>query len=383
MAADTAPNVTLEIVDVRETCPGAGETVTVSVRNATSSVELARVAYGHLTNVVTRSGTAHDGTVLGQLATWPYREGCWEVTTDQGVHTHLAVDNTHHASCFVPYAKGQQLTAGTPIGKLGGDQADDPRTPCPAEPRPPRSGYWMVSLLAEVYAFGDAPYHGNGPRGPIGAVDIEPAPSGNGYWILDAQGLVTPLGEVTAIGGKPTLRQGESITSMSATPTGGGYWLFSSFGRVFPRGDAVDLGDMEGIRLNQPVLDSVATPTGRGYFMVAGDGGVFAFGDAVFRGSTGNMRLNESVRSLVPDGDGDGYWLVARDGGVFAFSAPFRGSMGNVRLNAGIIGMVRYGDGYVMAGSDGGIFNFSDKEFHGSLGGNPPPTPIVAVAAYE
>ena len=33
--------------------------------------------------------------------------------------------------------------------------------------------------------------------------------------------------------------------------------------------------------------------------------------------------------------------------------------------------------------SDGGVFNFSDKAFSGSLGGHPPTRPIVAVAALD
>jgi hypothetical protein len=45
--------------------------------------------------------------------------------------------------------------------------------------------------------------------------------------------------------------------------------------------------------------------------------------------------------------------------------------------------MVPYGNGYLMVAEDGGIFNFSDKAFAGSLGGNPPSRPIVAVAAMR
>jgi hypothetical protein len=44
---------------------------------------------------------------------------------------------------------------------------------------------------------------------------------------------------------------------------------------------------------------------------------------------------------------------------------------------------VPYGNGYMMVGEDGGIFNFSDKRFVGSLGGAPPARPIVAVAAVD
>jgi hypothetical protein len=72
---------------------------------------------------------------------------------------------------------------------------------------------------------------------------------------------------------------------------------------------------------------------------------------------------------------------VASDGGVFAFAAGFRGSMGGRSLNAPVTGMVPNGNGYLMVASDGGIFNFSDQPFHGSLGGNPPARPIAAVAA--
>jgi hypothetical protein len=48
-----------------------------------------------------------------------------------------------------------------------------------------------------------------------------------------------------------------------------------------------------------------------------------------------------------------------------------------------VTGMVRFGSGYLMVAEDGGIFNFSDKPFFGSLGGNPPARPIVSVAVLE
>ena len=34
--------------------------------------------------------------------------------------------------------------------------------------------------------------------------------------------------------------------------------------------------------------------------------------------------------------------------------------MGGTRLNKPVVGMVRYGNGYLMVGSDGGIFDFSE-----------------------
>jgi ribosomal protein L24E len=127
---------------------------------------------------------------------------------------------------------------------------------------------------------------------------------------------------------------------------------------------------------------STATPSGEGYYMVATDGGVFAFGDARFHGSMGGTVLNQPVNGIAPDPDGDGYWLVASDGGIFAFEADFLGSMGGVSLNAPVVGAVSFGDGYLLVAADGGIFNFSSLPFIGSLGANPPDTPVRSVAAY-
>jgi hypothetical protein len=245
-----------------------------------------------------------------------------------------------------------------------------------------RSGYWMLGADGAVYPFGDTRSFGT-VAGGRSAVDLEPTPSGNGYWLLDQQGAVSAFGDATALGGVAAAGLGsdERPTSLSASPTGAGYWVFTNRGRAVAFGDAPFLGDVSALPLNGPVLDSVATPSGAGYYMVASDGGIFAFGDARFAGSMGGRELNAPVQSLVPDADGAGYWLVASDGGIFAFDAPFEGSMGAVALARPVTGMVRYGDGYLMVGEDGGIFNFSDLPFAGSLGGDPPATPIVSVAA--
>jgi beta-propeller uncharacterized protein DUF5122 len=248
-----------------------------------------------------------------------------------------------------------------------------------------RSGYWMVGSDGKVYSFGDAALHGGTPPLPAGidAVDLEPTPSGNGYWIVNSAGQVYAMGDARYMGNVDPGRvaRDEKATSLSSTKSGNGYWIFTNKGRVLTFGDATHYGDMAATRLNGPVLDSIPTASGRGYYMVASDGGIFSFGDAKFYGSMGDKKLNAPVQSLVPDGDGVGYWLVASDGGIFAFEAPFKGSMGNVRLNKPVTGMVRFGNGYLMVGEDGGIFTFTDKAFHGSLGNNPPARPVVSVAA--
>ena len=86
---------------------------------------------------------------------------------------------------------------------------------------------------------------------------------------------------------------------------------------------------------------------------------------------------------MAPAADGSGYWLVASDGGIFAFGVPFHGSMGATRLNQPVTGLVPAGDGYLMVAADGGIFSFGTVPFFGSLGANPPPSPVVAAALHH
>jgi hypothetical protein len=235
-----------------------------------------------------------------------------------------------------------------------------------------RDGYRMVDAAGQVYGFGGTGSLGNASLAPgATATDLETSPVGDGYWVLGSDGSVHAFGDALPLGGlaKGALAAGEKATSLSSTRTGAGYWIFTTRGRAISFGDATFFGDMAGHRLNAPVLDSIPTATGQGYFMVAADGGIFSFGDALFAGSMGGVRLNSPVRSLVPDPDGAGYWLVAGDGGIFAFGAPFRGSLGGQRLNRPITGMVPFGDGYLMVAEDGGVFNFSNRQFLGSLGG--------------
>jgi hypothetical protein len=248
---------------------------------------------------------------------------------------------------------------------------------------PAATGYAMVDAGGRVHAFGDAPALGDAPVGAIPAVDVELTRTNRGYWVVDAAGHVFTFGDAGYFGGAGALRPRETVTSLSATPDGSGYWLFTTAGRVLAFGTAPFLGDMSATPLNGPVLDSVPTPSGRGYYLVASDGGIFTFGDARFLGSMGGTPLNAPVQSLVPDLDGTGYWLVASDGGIFTFASPFYGSMGSVPLNRPVTGMVGGREGYLMVAEDGGIFTFGDVAFRGSLGDNPPPRPVVAVAAVR
>ena len=58
----------------------------------------------------------------------------------------------------------------------------------------------------------------------------------------------------------------------------------------------------------------------------------------MFKGSTGSLTLNKPVIGMTATPDGGGYWLVASDGGVFNYGdASFMGSLGSVKLVAPIV----------------------------------------------
>jgi hypothetical protein len=94
--------------------------------------------------------------------------------------------------------------------------------------------------------------------------------------------------------------------------------------------------------------------------------------------------LDRPAVAIAATLDGMGYWEVASDGGVFNFGdASFLGSMGGKPLNAPIVGMAAApdGKGYWEVASDGGIFSFGDAPFLGSMGGKPLNAAVVAMAA--
>lgn len=294
---------------------------------------------------------------------------------------------------FTGLSKGTKYTASVRARNAAGAGPFVVATPVTLAPSA-RRGYAMVRRDGVVHAFGDAVVLGHASSSHEVAKIVTNA-SGTGYWVLDEGGRVHAFGvphhgdvaDTSKVGWFPD----EHPTTMSLTADEQGYWIFTNRGRALAFGSAAHHGDLVSLgvasALNGPVVDSVGTPDGLGYYMVASDGGVFAFGTARFEGSMGGVALNEPVNALVPDPDQRGYWLIASDGGVFAFDADFVGSVpaalsAGTRLNAPVIGGLAYGAGYLMVASDGGIFSFSDLPFLGSLGGNPPPSPVASVAAF-
>jgi hypothetical protein len=79
-----------------------------------------------------------------------------------------------------------------------------------------------------------------------------------------------------------------------------------------------------------------------------------------------------------------GYWMVGSDGGVFNFGdAGYFGSMGGISLNEPIVGMAATPDrkGYWEVAADGGIFSFGDAGYYQSMAGRTYDAPFVGMAA--
>ena len=75
---------------------------------------------------------------------------------------------------------------------------------------------------------------------------------------------------------------------------------------------------------------------------------------------------------------------MASDGGIFNFGdAGYFGSMGGKPLNKPIVGIAPATDGagYYEVASDGGVFNFGSAHFPGSAGNLHLNAPVVGIAA--
>lgn len=83
---------------------------------------------------------------------------------------------------------------------------------------------------------------------------------------------------------------------------------------------------------------------------------------------------------------GTGYVQIFADGGVVNFGqAPFYGSMGGSKLAAPVVDadVSPTGLGYTLLGRDGGIFNFGDAKFEGGHGPESENAPFVSITLTE
>lgn len=328
------------------------------------------------TAVLVRSdGARLRGTVTGT-------EGC---VPPNGTHAAFTLDLTSGTRDLV---RAHLVFDGMRTGFVvtpGGERASESFTITGSLVTTTRVGYSMLGTSGNVYAFGGAPYLGNAPTIHSVATRIELTPSRNGYWIVNEEGQVYAFGDARWFGNADRRTWAgahpEIVVSIVSSASGNGYLLVTNKGRVVRFGDAVHRGDVYPGGLAGGIVAAFATPSRNGYYLVGSDGGVFAYGDATFRGSTGGLHLNAPIVGMAVSPAGDGYWLVASDGGVFAFGTRFAGSMGGRPLVRPIVGASAYGTGYALIDNAGGVFDFSENPFFGSLPATALTSPIAGIAA--
>ena len=97
----------------------------------------------------------------------------------------------------------------------------------------------------------------------------------------------------------------------------------------------------------------------------------------------GAARLTTRAVGMAATPDGGGYWIADAAGGVEQFgNAVFAGSMAGLALNSPINHIVATpdGGGYWLVAADGGTFSFGDAGFFGSTGAMHLKAPVVDIA---
>ena len=130
-----------------------------------------------------------------------------------------------------------------------------PGAPWPSCPTTRARGYWLVTNVGDVYAFGDAGYYGATPYFGVPVVDAMATPDGGGYWILYGNGKVSPFGDAASLGGPIGYVNGfNPATAIFTTADGHGYWVSAARGDVFSYGNAPFLGGLAATNLNGPII---------------------------------------------------------------------------------------------------------------------------------
>jgi hypothetical protein len=144
---------------------------------------------------------------------------------------------------------------------------------------------------------------------------MAPLPKGGGYWLVSRMGRVFAFGRAPSLGGLNDAHPSAPIVSMDVTPSGLGYRLFASDGSTYPFGDALAVASDP---VSTDVVGGVARGTD-GYWEVTPDGRVIAGGTAPFYGGLADKDLASPIVGIDATADGGGYWLVNAVGRVWAF----------------------------------------------------------------
>ena len=115
-------------------------------------------------------------------------------------------------------------------------------------------GYWLVTSVGDVYAFGDAPYLGAPGATPSPITSALHTLDGEGYWILTADGSVYAYGDAPYLDGDSGATAADHAAAIFAPEDYGGYWIVTADGAVSSFGTAPDEGGMAGGHLNGSIV---------------------------------------------------------------------------------------------------------------------------------
>jgi hypothetical protein len=223
--------------------------------------------------------------------------------------------------------------------------------------------------------------------GPVaaGTVDVEPG--------QDVTALL-----YLAVGGAATI--GGFDNDWTAPPIGQSRIVFRNTANVGPVDIYLNGSEVASSLTNTPSAPSsisltlpagpmnfVVTPAGapQSAAIYTQDGNLIA-GDLLNLFVVGDATVQPSTIGLLTNANplGTGYRLYASDGGVFDFgNTSFYGSLGSLTLNKPVVSAAPtyFGFGYWMAASDGGVFSFGEAPFFGSTGNMRLNRPVVSMAA--
>jgi len=243
--------------------------------------------------------------------------GIEDVSNGAGVHLIGANSYTDVSRTGQVYAWNGTYAGGSPTGYTG--RFTDAKVTTNG------AGYWLLTSIGQIYAYGNAPYKGGSPTGYTGEIVAMASSLDNqGYVMVSSTGQVYAYGTAAYRGGSPTGYSGKFV-DVEMTPDGGGYWLLTSAGQIYAYGDAPYLGGSPA-GFSRAIVAMSRTTDGNGYVLVSKAGQIYAYGDSQYKGGSPSGYTNEITDvSYRTDGQ-PGYMMISAVGQHYAYNTPFLGN---------------------------------------------------------
>jgi hypothetical protein len=237
-------------------------------------------------------------------------------TVENGAGVHLTGPNSYTdvSRTGQVYAYNGRYLGGSPGGYTG--RFTDAKVTADG------AGYWLLTSVGQIYAYGNAPYRGGSPAGFTGdIVAMAATPDNQGYVMVSATGQVYAYGTAYR-GGSPAGYSGRFV-DVEMTRDGGGYWLLTSAGQIYAYGNAAYLGGSPA-GFSRAIV--AMSPAADGYVMVSKTGQIYAYGNAQYKGGSPTGVTGEIADvSYRTDGQ-PGYVMVSTTGQHYAYNAPWLGN---------------------------------------------------------